>query len=107
MRRLLPDWVGSNHIWFPAPLFVPFRGRLDELASRRMCPVYKPRKYMLMLPLFSSYGYRKLAGGPKGRRSAVYAAAPWHFLYFLPEPHGQGSFRPTFAPERTGLGASA
>src|ERR1044072_8679420 len=21
---------------------------------------------------------------------------PWHFLYFLPEPHGQGSLRPTF-----------
>lgn len=20
---------------------------------------------------------------------------PWHFLYFLPEPHGQGSFLPT------------
>src|SRR4051794_15656162 len=26
-----------------------------------------------------------------------HAAAPWHFLYFLPEPHGQGSLRPTFA----------
>src|SRR5262249_18127678 len=24
------------------------------------------------------------------------AAAPWHFLYFLPEPHGHGSFLPTF-----------
>ncbi len=24
------------------------------------------------------------------------AAAPWHFLYFLPEPHGHGSLRPTF-----------
>jgi hypothetical protein len=21
---------------------------------------------------------------------------PWHFLYFLPDPHGQGSLRPTF-----------
>ncbi len=21
---------------------------------------------------------------------------PWHFLYFFPLPHGQGSFRPTF-----------
>src|SRR5215218_2239069 len=26
------------------------------------------------------------------------AAAPWHFLYFLPLPHGHGSFRPTFGP---------
>src|ERR1700692_746117 len=24
--------------------------------------------------------------------------APWHFLYFLPLPQGQGSFRPTFGP---------
>src|SRR5215204_5932677 len=22
--------------------------------------------------------------------------APWHFLNFFPDPHGQGSFRPTF-----------
>jgi hypothetical protein len=35
------------------------------------------------------------------------AAVPWHFLYFLPEPQGQGSLRPTLAPERTGLGGSA
>src|SRR6267154_3906742 len=27
--------------------------------------------------------------------------APWHFLYFFPEPQGQGSLRPTFAPART------
>src|ERR1700677_2174416 len=32
---------------------------------------------------------------------------PWHFLYFLPEPQGQGSLRPTFAAARTGLGGSA
>jgi len=24
-----------------------------------------------------------------------YLPAPWHFLYFFPEPQGQGSFRPT------------
>ena len=39
------------------------------------------------------------------RRS--YAEVPWHFLYFLPEPQGQGSFRPTLAAARTGFGASA
>jgi hypothetical protein len=33
--------------------------------------------------------------------------APWHFLYFLPDPQGQGSLRPTFAPTFTGFGASA
>src|SRR5262249_35144216 len=26
----------------------------------------------------------------------------WHFLYFLPLPHGQGSLRPTRGPLRTG-----
>src|SRR5262249_8434812 len=36
----------------------------------------------------------------------AHALAPWHFLYFLPEPQGQGSLRPTLAPARTGLGAS-
>jgi hypothetical protein len=28
-------------------------------------------------------------------------------LYFLPLPQGQGSFRPTFGPVRTGLAFSA
>src|ERR1017187_8421807 len=27
--------------------------------------------------------------------------APWHFLYFFPLPHGQGSLRPTFCPTVT------
>src|SRR5262245_36967820 len=26
-----------------------------------------------------------------------HASRPWHFLYFLPEPHGHGSLRPTLA----------
>lgn len=26
--------------------------------------------------------------------------APWHFLYFLPLPQGQGSLRPVFGPLR-------
>src|SRR3954466_14258936 len=29
-----------------------------------------------------------------------HAAVPWHFLYFLPEPQGQGSLRPTFGSRR-------
>ena len=28
------------------------------------------------------------------------ALAPWHFLYFLPLPHGQGSLRPTLGSSR-------
>src|SRR3984893_7585222 len=35
-------------------------------------------------------------------KNYCYAAAPWHFLYFFPEPHGQGSLRPTFSPARRG-----
>src|SRR5512135_2118319 len=31
--------------------------------------------------------------------------APWHFLYFLPLPQGQGSLRPTFV--ETGCGRDA
>ena len=31
---------------------------------------------------------------------AFYASFPWQFLYFLPLPQGQGSFRPTFGLAR-------
>src|ERR671936_667923 len=33
---------------------------------------------------------------PPGRGRAS-PQAPWHFLYFLPEPHQQGSLRPIFS----------
>src|SRR6266516_290994 len=34
---------------------------------------------------------------PGTRKAGPYLAyAPWHFLYFLPLPQGQGSLRPTF-----------
>src|SRR5438105_2078169 len=35
-----------------------------------------------------------------------HAAAPWHFLYFLPDPQGHGSLRPTFASCRLTVRAS-
>ena len=35
---------------------------------------------------------RRALGGTGGRLGAY---APWHFLYFLPLPHQQGSLRPT------------
>src|SRR4051812_6297277 len=35
------------------------------------------------------------AGGRADETCASHASAPWQRLYFLPEPHGQGSFRPT------------
>src|SRR5439155_8605493 len=31
--------------------------------------------------------------------------APWHFLYFLPDPHQQGSLRPIFVALRIGCRA--
>jgi hypothetical protein len=34
--------------------------------------------------------------GPKPDLSD-YATAPWHFLYFLPLPHGHGAFRGTLS----------
>jgi hypothetical protein len=36
----------------------------------------------------------------RGCWSAHAESLPWHFLYFLPLPHGQGSFRPTFGCSR-------
>lgn len=37
-----------------------------------------------------------VAFGPSGPSSAH--RLPWHRLYLYPEPHGQGSFRPTLDP---------
>src|SRR5690606_534379 len=35
------------------------------------------------------------------------AAAPWHFLYFFPEPQGHGSFRPIGFSDVTGAALPA
>src|SRR5262249_9047507 len=43
---------------------------------------------------------RRPAGVPRRRSHPGHAAAPWHFLYFFPLPHGQGSLRPTFGSSR-------
>jgi len=34
-------------------------------------------------------------------------APPQHFLYFFPDPHGQGSLRPTLGAVRRGGGANS
>jgi hypothetical protein len=39
-------------------------------------------------------------GRPQGAQFTV--APPQHFLYFFPEPHGHGSFRPTLGALRRG-----
>src|SRR5580704_1129336 len=67
------------------------------------------RTGILACPLFNQPRSIFVHGFDKGRtdRNVCPTQAPWHFLYFLPEPQGHGSLRPTFAPARTGLGASA
>ena len=43
-----------------------------------------------------------------GSLCRTHAICPWHCLYFLPEPQGQRSLRPIFAPSRTtGCGIAA
>ena len=42
----------------------------------------------------SDPGSRSFQGVRVKRQAPTPTVAPWHFLYFLPEPHGQGSLRP-------------
>jgi hypothetical protein len=41
-------------------------------------------------------------GQAEGRPAQFTVAPPQHFLYFFPEPHGHGSFRPTLGALRRG-----
>src|SRR5688572_26299077 len=43
----------------------------------------------------------------RGRWAIEDQTAPWHFLYFLPLPHGQGSLRSTLATGGLGFGGWA
>ena len=43
---------------------------------------------------------------PSTRERRDYTDTPWHFLNFLPEPHGQGSLRPTFVQSTGPLAAA-
>ena len=44
----------------------------------------------------------------ESRAAAQFTVAPpQHFLYFFPEPHGHGSFRPTLDVVRRGSGVKA
>src|SRR5213080_2242240 len=53
------------------------------------------------------------AGGPGCRRARSLSGlrrrrqTPWHFLYFLPEPHQQGSLRPILALRCADIAATA
>ena len=48
-------------------------------------------------------GHNEHASRAAGRRQA---SRPWQCLYFLPDPQGHGSLRPTFSPARTNGGAA-
>jgi hypothetical protein len=48
----------------------------------------------------SSDSLRPRAPDPRTRtidHPSTQTVAPWHFLYFLPLPHGQGALRGTFS----------
>jgi hypothetical protein len=44
-------------------------------------------------------------GLPINMNDVYYPCAPWHFLYFLPEPQGQGAFGLTFGTSRRTVAA--
>src|SRR5258706_2763535 len=91
--------------------------RLDLVASQiglldRLAQGFEHQLLALMI------GLEALGEDPQQPRRAVARGAHewlptpssigiWHFLYFLPLPHGQGSLRPTRGPVRTTGAASA
>jgi hypothetical protein len=56
-------------------------GLYTEVSPVWWISVYRPFHFPVLIP-------------------ASYLFLPWHFLYFLPLPQGQGSLRPTFGAVR-------
>src|SRR5947207_2388626 len=59
---------------------------------------YQVVRAYLSLRLILNLKFRLRSESPK--LLSHHTAAPWHFLYFFPEPHGHGSLRPTFGSLR-------
>ena len=59
----------------------------------------RQRMAVPMSPLMIAYGLRFV----ESRRHCHYWLRPWQFLYFLPDPQGQGSLRPMRGPALTGI----
>src|SRR5438309_1978528 len=68
-------------------------------ASKRRSAVLTPAAYLLgrWSKPPGAVGRPRSATGGAGHGPARPAQEPWHFLYFFPEPHQHGSFRPMFS----------
>lgn len=63
-------------------------------ASRSASLLFMP--YLAWIGFAAALNFGIWLRNPKGGQ-----AAKQHFLCFLPDPHGQGSFRPTLGTDRT------
>src|SRR5699024_578056 len=80
-------------------------GKLQFIRHVRICCATRYKDFIVLvanntyrnLQLFHCLKPIKKAQNPAPFTSTVsfYCRRPWHCLYFLPEPHGQGSLRPT------------
>src|SRR5580704_12002904 len=70
------------------------------MGDRNASAVLKKRLSLIEEPLMD---LERKVNSPNHHNNPRPYAAPWHFLYFFPLPHGQGSLRPTLAPVATVL----
>ena|ERR1043165_5752495 len=83
--RSVKSWFGEKRfiVFQPSVLFARCKSVTQYLVTRLL-------------------GSRHVLSYETGRQmDRPYEFTPQHFLYFLPDPQGQGSLRPTFAPLRT------
>lgn len=79
-----------------AQLALECRDRL--LALQYLAPREFPQagEAMISGTLRDQYPTEMIAEDAGRNANAAQVSLPWHCLYFLPEPQGQGSLRPTF-----------
>jgi len=92
------------------------RNTLDGLREA-LAPCFARGEWLLQRPAVDRFAFEGAPerlevvglGAPHDDFDArTYARRPWHCLNFLPDPHGQGSLRPTFCEERVnGIGGGA
>src|ERR1700734_482913 len=90
----------AEHGILPRPSLWPIRSSLRPCAKWRRPPAASSPKRKRDSSVSSAEAVEKrhycgtAFRGPADRQFY----APWHFLYFLPLPQGQGSLRPTLSP---------